>query len=319
MTSWSVVGKGSASSVQVDLKPGAALNAEPDALISMTEGIRLGAQMDAGVVGGIIRSMLGNESIFSQTLSAPVGHGAVLIGAPDIGDVELLQLSPNGHMFGGHSSVLLMGGAFLAADETVEIRTTTQRSIGRALFSGTGLFLLRASGSGKLAIAAHGSILQFNLAPGETRAVDNGHLVAWDESMAYEMKMAGGVQGDSFHSKLFKSAASGEGLMCYFRGPGSLWLQTHKKHEESKDRRSKTGSGVVGGCIVILVFMIFFTAAVVLLVVIPAYGGRWVANPHSDGWTLEWDQPKTKPRSRLPSAIRRRKTDTDSHDFFDEL
>jgi len=319
MTSWAVVGKGGASSVRVSLQQGATLKAEPDALISMSGAIRLGARMDAGFVGGMIRSTFGDESIFTQTLSAPSGCGDVLIGAIKTGDVELLQLSPQ-----GHSSVLIMAGAFLAADEAVAIGTTTQRSIGRALFSGTGLFLLRASGCGWLAIAAHGSILRFDLAPGETRAVDNGHLLAWDESMAYEMKMAGGAQGDSFHSVIFNSAASGEGLMCYFRGPGSLWLQTHKPHHDSKEHRSRrgAGSGIVGACVILVVILMFVTIPVVLFVVIPAYGGRWVReSPYSNTWTIKWDEDTTKPRRRnsRQKRVANGRRDYDSDSFFDEF
>ena len=58
------------------------------------------------------------------------------------------------------------------------------------------------------------------------RAVDNGHLVGWSASMPYEMRMA--ASGGSMLRRMGTSAASGEGLMCFFTGPGTIWLQTHK-------------------------------------------------------------------------------------------
>ena len=119
-----------------------------------------------------------------QTLRA-VGTGDVVLCAPEIGDVELITISPSAPM-------MMQKGAFLAADEAVEVKTTTQGGIGNVLFSGAGLFVLQASGRGTLAVTAHGSILKFQLAPGETRAVDNGHLVCWSASMPYEMRMAAG-------------------------------------------------------------------------------------------------------------------------------
>ena len=101
---------------------------------------------------------------------------------------------------------MLAKGAFLAADDGVEVSTTTQRGLGNVLLSGTGFFVLRASGQGTLAVAAHGAILSFTLAPGEVRAVDNGHLVAWSEHMAFEMRLASASRSTSLLGAAFSWA-----------------------------------------------------------------------------------------------------------------
>lgn len=49
-----------------------------------------------------------------------------------------------------------------------------------------GLFLMRAQGPGTIGVAAYGAIEQYNLAPGEIRDVDNGHLVAWSGNCEYQ-------------------------------------------------------------------------------------------------------------------------------------
>ena len=92
--------------------------------------------------------------------------------------------------------------ADLAAHESVDLQTANQFSARKALFSGAGFFVLRASGRGTLAVNAVGGILRHDLRAGEVRAVDNGHLVAWDAAMGYEVRMAAQQRG------LFASMAS---------------------------------------------------------------------------------------------------------------
>ena len=307
MAQWSVVGKGGAACASVSLRRGQKIKAEPDALITMSEHVELTADMDAGLVSGLMRSALGGESFFSQVLTALADGQDVILGAPDIGDVETIRLTHD-------SPILLQKGAFLAADAAVQISTATQRNGVGALFSGAGLFVLRAQGQGVLAVNAHGSILKFDLHAGETRAVDNGHLVGWSESMHYEMRMAasgGGNRGRSLLSSVYASAASGEGLMCFFRGPGTLWIQTHKppppdegdgKGGGGGSKRARGGRGgggllglLFGSCAGCCVLLLIIAALASIFLVVPAYGGHWVRK--GDGaWTIKWDQaPQGRP------------------------
>mmetsp|Transcript_16400 Transcript_16400/g.38447 ORF Transcript_16400/g.38447 Transcript_16400/m.38447 type:complete len:279 (+) Transcript_16400:34-870(+) len=249
MAAWSVIKNGCGGSAKVQLREGQRIKAEPDALITMSHHIELGASMDAGFLRGVMRAALGQESVFSQTLQAKSGDGDVVLGAKDIGDVEIIQVR--------QGPLLLQKGAFLAADEAVDVALATQRSFGGALLSGTGLFVLRAAGQGSLAVTAHGSILRFDLQVDEVRAVDNGHLVAWSEALRLEMKLASGGRGIA--SALFSSAASGEGLMCFFTGPGSVWLQTHKPPQLPPKGRDAQCSptGVLLILVVLLVLVLF--------------------------------------------------------------
>ena len=305
MPAWSVLGKAGAATAHVKLRPGERIKAEPDALITMSSSIDLGAKMDAGILTGLMRSTFAGESLFSQTLSAVSAEGDCVLGAPEVGDVEIMRLV---------EPLTLAKGAFLAADDGVEIAATTQRGVGNVLLSGAGLFVLRASGQGTLAVCAHGSILSFTLREGEVRAVDNGHLVAWSERMPFEMRMAGASRGASLFGAAFSSAASGEGLMCFFTGPGQLWLQTHKPpplpadgHREGRRRGGGGGGGgsVVGCCVGCLLLVLLLGAAAAAFVLVPAYGGRWVQTAPG-AYSLEWDPPPPPPRRRLASAHERR-------------
>lgn len=54
------------ASSQVRLKRGTVVKAEPDALVTMSQHIALGAGLDAGLFAGVMRSVFSGESLFSQ-------------------------------------------------------------------------------------------------------------------------------------------------------------------------------------------------------------------------------------------------------------
>ena len=319
---WRVLGKAGAATAEAKLRRGDRVKAEPDALITMSDAVDLGAQMDAGLLSGLMRSSLGGESLFSQTLTASDGDGDAVFGAPEIGDIELIRMTHP-------RPLVLTRGSYLASDESVDVSTTMQRGVGNTLLSGTGLFLLRASGQGTLAIAAHGAIMSYTLQPGECRAVDNGHLVAWSESMRFETRLAG--RSRSLFSSAFSSVASGEGLMCFFHGPGTLWLQTHKPlSEEENGRKVKrgtqraAGSSALGGCIVCLVFMLFVGGFASVFIYAAMNGGHWVQT-RDGSYTLTFDppMPRRAPLSPRIASTRYDRRNTYANDagsdYYDEL
>ena len=199
----------------------------------------LGSGGLGGLLGGAARSLLTNESFFLQTLQCTGGAGEVLVAPEEQGDIAIVQL-PSENL----SAVLVTNGAFLCAETGIEVNTQVQGA-SQGFFSGSGFFLMRCSGRGKLSMSCFGSCVRYDLQPGERRDVDNGHLVAWGESVSYRMGMAS--------ASIFGSMASGEGLMCTFTGPGPVWVQTHKPREQHpSSRRSKPGQGgpLLGLCII---------------------------------------------------------------------
>jgi hypothetical protein len=64
---------------------------------------------------------------------------------------------------------------------------------------------------------------------GERYIVDNGHLVAWNTKYVLERVASGGI---------VSGLASGEGLVCKFTGPGTVFLQTRNAVSESRTHRS---------------------------------------------------------------------------------
>jgi uncharacterized protein (AIM24 family) len=65
---------------------------------------------------------------------------------------------------------------------------------------------------------ADGSLLTLRqLVEGERYIIDNGHLVAWNCKYIMERVASGGI---------ISGLSSGEGLVCKFTGPGTVYLQT---------------------------------------------------------------------------------------------
>lgn len=85
----------------------------------------------------------------------------------------------------------------------------------KSLFGGEGLFLMRAEGQGDLFINAYGGIRELDL--NGPFIVDTGHIVAFEESLTFDVKKVGGWKS---------TILSGEGLVCEFNGKGKLWMQT---------------------------------------------------------------------------------------------
>eukprot|EP00405_Crypthecodinium_cohnii_P012521 CAMPEP_0206437322 /NCGR_PEP_ID=MMETSP0324_2-20121206/10976_1 /ASSEMBLY_ACC=CAM_ASM_000836 /TAXON_ID=2866 /ORGANISM="Crypthecodinium cohnii, Strain Seligo" /LENGTH=197 /DNA_ID=CAMNT_0053904589 /DNA_START=17 /DNA_END=608 /DNA_ORIENTATION=+ len=109
-----------------------------------------------------------------------------------------------------------------------------------------------------------GSCIRYDLGPGESRHVDNGHLVAWTETVKYSLGLAS--------VSLMNSLGSGEGLMCSFMGPGTVWIRTHKPSigssgkNQNEQRRNSSPAGLALFCCIIVVFMLFFGGMVLLAV-----------------------------------------------------
>ncbi|MBI3968936.1 MAG: TIGR00266 family protein [Chloroflexi bacterium] len=183
------------------------LIAEAGAMVSMSGGVQIETKARGGLLGGLARSFLGGESFFMNTFVAGPSGGEVTLASALPGDLIHMQLQ-------GHS-ILAQSGSFVASGPGVTVDTKWGGA--KSFFAGEGLFLLRIHGQGDLILSSYGAIHARDLAPGESYIVDTGHIVAFQEGMAYGVKKLGGLKSLFF---------SGEGLVAEFQGPGRVWIQT---------------------------------------------------------------------------------------------
>ncbi|MBM4074191.1 MAG: TIGR00266 family protein, partial [Planctomycetes bacterium] len=121
------------------------------------------------------------------------------------------------------STLYLQRGAFLAHSEGVEISGKWRGAKG--FFSGQGLVLLKATGTGDLFFNSFGAILEIKVF--DEYIVDTGYIVAFEDTLEYKVSALKGARpAKTIKNFLF----GGEGLVCRFRGEGKVWVQTRYVH-----------------------------------------------------------------------------------------
>ena len=193
------------SLLEATLGNGETIVAESGAMTWMSGDIRMTTSTRGGVMSGLGRSVLGGESFFQNTFQAGGAGGMVGLAPGQPGDIVAHEMSSGTQLY-------LEKSAYLASEESVNINTDFQGLSG--LFN-EGLFILRASGSGILFFNAYGDIEEVDV--DGAYLVDNGHAVAWEPTLDYEIIRG----GRSIRSFLFSDQ-----LILRFTGHGKLWLQS---------------------------------------------------------------------------------------------
>jgi len=92
------------------------------------------------------------------------------------------------------------------------------KRLGAGFFGGEGFILQKLSGNGYSFIHAGGTVIKQKLGPGENLKVDTGCLVAFQDSVMYNIQMVSGIK---------TALLGGEGLFfAHLTGPGMVYLQT---------------------------------------------------------------------------------------------
>ena len=186
-----IIGNPDRGNVTFTLAAGEKVIVEAGSMSFMTAGMSATPRLVGGVVSAIGRKVLGGESLFLTEYSTETA-GALAIAPAYPGTVLCHDLG------GAGGDILLAAGAFLACGP--DVRLTTEYGGGRSWFSGTGPFILRASGSGPLFSSGYGAVVERVVDGAFT--VDTGHLVAWEPSLEYRIRGMGSVK---------KTLFSGEG------------------------------------------------------------------------------------------------------------
>jgi uncharacterized protein (AIM24 family) len=115
-------------------------------------------------------------------------------------------------------SILVQRDSFLFAQSTVQLNIAFTKRLGAGFLGGEGFILERLTGPGTAFIHAGGDHIEFNLQPGEMLQVDTGCIVAFEESVDYDIQFVGGIRRAIF---------GGEGLfLATLTGPGKVIIQS---------------------------------------------------------------------------------------------
>ena len=200
--------------IRIRLKPGQELFAEAGKMVYKQPQVAWETRMSGQswgekLLGAVKRKLMG-ESLFLTYFQAST-PGEVGFAGSYPGRVQPFELRAG-------QSVMVQRDSFLVAQATAQLNIAFVRKLGAGFFGGEGFILEKLTGPGTVFIHGGGDFVEFTLAAGEVLQIDTGSLVAFDETVDYDIELAGGIRTALF---------GGEGLfLATLRGPGRVIVQS---------------------------------------------------------------------------------------------
>jgi uncharacterized protein (TIGR00266 family) len=202
--------------LRVELGPGESIQAEAGSMLLRSPKLEMETKLNAGRRAGVfrlicaflvalIRKFFGGETMFVNEFHG--AHGGEVVLAPALAG-QIMQRSLE-----GSRTLFVQAGSYLASTGSVDTRVRFGGL--RTLFGGEGLVLLECSGTGDVFVNSYGGITEIRVQ--ERFIVDTGHIVAFDGALDFSVRSIGGLKSFLF---------SGEGLVCEFRGKGTVYVQS---------------------------------------------------------------------------------------------
>ena len=194
---------------------GEAMFTQSGGMAWMSEGVAMDSNMRGGL-GKSLGRMFSGESIFMATYKAERPGASIAFASTVAGEVLPVDI-------GACGGLIAQKGAFLCAEQTVELSIALTKKLSAGLFGGEGFILQDIHGSGMAFLEIDGNKVEKVLARGEVLKVDNGNVVAFEKTVNYEIETVKGLKNIFF---------GGEGLfLTKLTGPGRVILQTQNFNE----------------------------------------------------------------------------------------
>ena len=195
--------------VNMQIEPGEEIKATAGAMRYMTGNVVMDTKMEGGFMKGLKRVVSG-ESLFLAKFRAEGGSGLLGFGGNVPGKIMDLDISKG--------TWLVQKTGYLCSEAGVDLDIAFQKKLGSIFFGGEGLIIEKLTGNGIAFIAACGDFNVIDLKPGEQYKVSTGNVVAWEESVKYDITSTGSLKTSVF---------GGEGFfMTTLTGPGKIILQS---------------------------------------------------------------------------------------------
>ncbi|MBP1587061.1 MAG: TIGR00266 family protein [Clostridia bacterium] len=188
---------------------GESLTTERGSMVWMSDNMRM--ETKAGGAGKALGRMFSGESLFQNVYTPASGSGMIAFASSFPGVIKAVEITPD-------KPVICQKSAFLAATSGVELSVHFQKKIAAGFFGGEGFIMQKLSGSGIAFLELDGSVVEYNLEPGQRMIVDTGNLAMADATVGISVETVKGVKNVLF---------GGEGLFnTVVTGPGKITLQT---------------------------------------------------------------------------------------------
>ena len=199
---------GSFPVVICNLENGEKMITEKGSMVWMSPNMQM--QTHGGGLGRMFSKALTGESMFQNTYTAN-GAGMIAFGSSFPGQIKAVTIAPGQEM-------IVQKSAFLASEAGVQLSLHFRKNLGAGLFGGEGFIMQRLSGSGTAFVEIDGSLIEYDLKPGQKIVVDTGNVAGFSAGVQMEIQQVPGVKN---------VLLGGEGLFnTVLTGPGRVWLQT---------------------------------------------------------------------------------------------
>lgn len=194
--------------VVCNLSDGEEIITEIGAMLWMSPNMEM--QTQAGGIGGFFSKTLSGEHGFTNTYVSH-GKGLITLGSHFAGQIVDIDITPE-------KDFILQKGAFLGMESGVNMSIFFRPNLVTGSFGGEGFIMHKLSGNGKVFAEVDGSLVKYQLEPGQQMIVSTGHVIGMDSTVIMDIKTVAGLK-----NKLF----GGYGFFnTVLTGPGVIYLQT---------------------------------------------------------------------------------------------
>ena len=193
-----------------ELAPNEQMITERGSMSWMSPNMKMETTSNGGIGKAFGRAFAG-ESMFQNRYTATGGPGMIAFASSFPGEIRAIQITPD-------HPIIVQKRAFLACTPGVELSVHFQKKLGAGFFGGEGFIMQRLSGQGIAFLECDGSLVKYELAPGQSMIVDTGNVLGFTEGVDLDIQKVQGVKNVLF---------GGEGLFnTKLTGPGTIYLQT---------------------------------------------------------------------------------------------
>lgn len=195
--------------VVCELQAGETVKCQKGAMAWMTPNMEMATK--SGGLGKMFGKMMTGEALTENNYTAQGGAGMIAFATGVPGNILAIDVT-------GGRTIVAQKGSFLASETTVNMETHFQKKVAGGFLGGEGFIMQKFSGSGYVFLEIDGSVIEYELQPGQSMIVDTGSLAAMDATVNLDVQMVKG---------LGNMIGGGEGFFnTVLTGPGKIWLQT---------------------------------------------------------------------------------------------
>lgn len=183
---------------------------ESGSMCWMSPNMRMETSTNGGLGKAFGRAFAG-EAMFQNIYTAMGGQGMIAFASSFPGTILPFQITPN-------CGMIVQKRGFLASEPGVTLSVHFRQKLSAGFFGGEGFIMQRLSGQGIAFVEIDGSVVEYDLAPGQQIIVSTGNLAAMSDTCQMSINSVKGAKNILF---------GGEGFFnTVITGPGKVYLQS---------------------------------------------------------------------------------------------